>query len=93
MLLYPYPSTKGMGLAMNSIPITGLVDDQHRLSAVVPGSIPPGPMTVWVTSQMEEDITEADGCSESASSGPTNLVILDKTFTVSPTESRLIRRD
>jgi hypothetical protein len=40
---------------MDSIPIQGHVDDQHRLSAVVPGSIPPGPVTVWLTVNVQED--------------------------------------
>jgi hypothetical protein len=33
---------------MNSISIQGQVDDQHRLSAVVPESVPPGPVTLWI---------------------------------------------
>jgi hypothetical protein len=40
---------------MSSLEIQGRVDDQHRLSAVVPESIPPGPVTVWITSKPEED--------------------------------------
>ena len=40
---------------MNSIPIQGQVDDQHRLSAIVPGSVPPGPVTVWIAPHVEED--------------------------------------
>jgi ectoine hydroxylase-related dioxygenase (phytanoyl-CoA dioxygenase family) len=40
---------------MESIAIQGLVDDQHRLSAVVPGSIPPGPVTIWIATESEED--------------------------------------
>jgi hypothetical protein len=40
---------------MHSIPIQGHVDDQHRLSAVVPGSIPPGPVTVWLAANSQED--------------------------------------
>jgi hypothetical protein len=39
---------------MTSIPIQALVDDQHRLSAVVPESIPPGPVTVWLTPVQED---------------------------------------
>jgi hypothetical protein len=41
--------------SMESIPIQGQVDDQHRLTAVVPGSIPPGPVTVWITAGVDED--------------------------------------
>ncbi len=33
---------------MESIPLEGHVDDQHRLSVDVPGSIPPGPVVVWI---------------------------------------------
>ena len=40
---------------MDSIPIQGLVDEQHRLSAVVPGSIPAGPLTVWIAANPHED--------------------------------------
>jgi hypothetical protein len=40
---------------MDSFPIQGHVDDQHRLSAVVPGSIPPGPVTVWLAAGSCDD--------------------------------------
>jgi hypothetical protein len=40
---------------MNSIAIQGQVDDQHRLSAVVPESIPAGPVTVWLATSVQED--------------------------------------
>jgi len=40
---------------MDSIAIQGHVDDQHRLSAVVPGSVPPGPVTVWIATSTQED--------------------------------------
>ena len=40
---------------MDSFSIQGHVDDQHRLSAVVPGSIPPGPVTVWIAANTQED--------------------------------------
>lgn len=40
---------------MDSIAIQGHVDDQHRLSAVVPGSVPPGPVTVWIAGNGQED--------------------------------------
>jgi hypothetical protein len=40
---------------MDSIRIQGEVDDQHRLSADVPGSIPPGPVTVWIAAGPQED--------------------------------------
>ena len=33
---------------MESIPLEGHVDDQHRLTVNVPGSIPPGPVVVWI---------------------------------------------
>jgi hypothetical protein len=40
---------------MSSVRITGHVDDQGRLSALVPDSIPPGPVTVWVVPPQEDD--------------------------------------
>ncbi len=40
---------------MDSIQITGFVDDQHRLSADVPASIEPGPITVWLSPTAQED--------------------------------------
>jgi hypothetical protein len=38
---------------METIPIHGHVVNQHRLSAVVPGSIPAGPVTVWIAAGMK----------------------------------------
>ena len=40
---------------MNSIIIQGKIGDQHRLSAVVPESIPPGPVTVWLSTTREDE--------------------------------------
>ena len=40
---------------MDAIPIQGEVDTQHRLSAIVPGSISPGPVTVWIAPSAQED--------------------------------------
>ena len=40
---------------MSTIPIQGLVDDQHRLSALVPESVPPGPVTLWLSAPQEDD--------------------------------------
>ena len=40
---------------MVSSAIQGQVDDQHRLSAVVPQSVPPGPVTVWLGLAGEDD--------------------------------------
>lgn len=40
---------------MNPLEIQGHVDDQHRLSAVVPGSIPPGPVIVTIAAPASED--------------------------------------
>ena len=40
---------------MNSISIQGQVDDQHRLSAVVPESVPAGQVTVWIAAGARED--------------------------------------
>lgn len=34
---------------MESIQVQGYVNGEHQLSANVPGTIPPGPVTVWVT--------------------------------------------
>jgi hypothetical protein len=33
----------------------GLVDDQHRLTALVPDTVPPGPVTVWFSHVSEDD--------------------------------------
>jgi hypothetical protein len=40
---------------MSTIPIQGVVDNQHHLSAVVPESVPPGPVTLWLTASQEDD--------------------------------------
>jgi len=40
---------------MDSIRIDGFVDEQHRLSAEVPGSVPPGPVTVWISTTPDEE--------------------------------------
>lgn len=40
---------------MNTFTLTGHVNDQHLLSAQVPESIPPGPVTVVIMSQAKED--------------------------------------
>jgi len=40
---------------MDSIRIQGHVDEQHRLSADVPGTVPPGPVTVWIATSPQED--------------------------------------
>ena len=42
---------------MDSIRIDGIIDNEHRLLADVPGCIPPGPVTVWIApaSRDEDD--------------------------------------
>ena len=40
---------------MNAMRISAHVDGQHRLSAVVPDSIPPGPVTVVIVRPGDED--------------------------------------
>ena len=40
---------------MDTVKITGYVDDGHRLSAEVPESIPPGPVTVLILPNSQED--------------------------------------
>jgi hypothetical protein len=40
---------------MISLIITGHVDDQHRLTADVPDTIPPGPITVRICPVSDED--------------------------------------
>ncbi len=40
---------------MDSISIQGQVDDQHRLSAIVPASIPSGPVIVSISAGRQED--------------------------------------
>jgi hypothetical protein len=40
---------------MNAVRISGHVDGRHRLSAVVPGSVPPGSVTVLIAGHSNED--------------------------------------
>jgi len=40
---------------MNAVRINGHVDVQHRLSALVPDWIPPGPVTVLIVGHCDED--------------------------------------
>ncbi len=40
---------------MITVRISGHVDGEHRLSAVVPDSIPPGPVTVLILGHCDED--------------------------------------
>lgn len=40
---------------MSTITLTGHVDDQHRLTAEVPDSIPPGPVRLVIASLSDED--------------------------------------
>jgi len=40
---------------MEFIRITGRIDDRHLLSAEVPDSIPPGPVTVLIVPGVQED--------------------------------------
>ncbi|MEX2171205.1 MAG: hypothetical protein WD851_17930 [Pirellulales bacterium] len=35
--------------------VQGQVDEQHRLTAVLPDTVPPGPMTVWFSAASEDD--------------------------------------
>jgi len=42
-------------MAINPIRVTGCVDDKHLLSAEVPDSIPPGPVTVLILPASQED--------------------------------------
>ena len=44
-----------VGDSMDSVSIQGHVDDQHRLSAIVPGSVPPGPVTVWIAPSTKDE--------------------------------------
>jgi hypothetical protein len=43
------------GPDMDSFSIQGHVDDQHRLSAIVPGSVPAGPVTVWIGTRTDDE--------------------------------------
>ena len=43
---------------MKTVRVTGHVDRMHRLSAKVPDSIPPGPVTVLVVRASQEDDAE-----------------------------------
>ena len=42
---------------MDSIPIQGHIDEQHRLTAIVPGTVAAGPVTIWIApaTQHEDD--------------------------------------
>jgi len=40
---------------MATLTVTGHVDDQHRLTANVPETIPPGPVTITVSPAAGED--------------------------------------
>ena len=40
---------------MNGLTVTGHIDDQHRLTAAVPDTFPPGPVTVRISPVSEED--------------------------------------
>jgi hypothetical protein len=40
---------------MDHITVQGLVDEQHRLTAVVPESIPPGLVTISLSMVQEDD--------------------------------------
>lgn len=40
---------------MKTVRVTGSVDENHQLSAVVPSDIPPGPVTVLIVPQSQED--------------------------------------
>lgn len=40
---------------MDSIQITGIVDQQHRLTADVPLSVASGPVTIWLSQQECDD--------------------------------------
>ena len=44
---------------MDTIRVDGFVDDNHQLSANVPGSVPPGPVTVWIAASSEDDAGQA----------------------------------
>jgi hypothetical protein len=44
---------------MNSIPIQGQIDAQHRLSAIVPDTVPPGPVTIWLSTAQEDEAGSA----------------------------------
>ena len=40
---------------METVEVTGQVDEQHRLSAEVPHSIPPGPVAILIVPTSQED--------------------------------------
>jgi hypothetical protein len=40
---------------MSVLTVTGHVDDQHRLTANVPDTVPPGPVTVQISPATDED--------------------------------------
>lgn len=44
---------------MNAIPVTGHVNEDHSLSAIVPESVPPGPVTIFVVPAQTTDEADA----------------------------------
>jgi hypothetical protein len=40
---------------MNTVKVTGNVDENHQLSARVPATVPPGPVTVLIVPVSQED--------------------------------------
>ncbi len=40
---------------MNAVKVTGNVDENHQLSAEVPSTIPPGPITILIIPTTQED--------------------------------------
>ena len=40
---------------MNTVKVDGTVDENHQLSAQVPATIPPGPVTVLIVRVSQED--------------------------------------
>ncbi len=45
---------------MNAVSVIGQVDDRHRLFAVLPETIPPGPVKVLVVPSVQEDDAGSD---------------------------------
>jgi hypothetical protein len=44
-----------LGKAMDTVRLHAYIDEHHQLSLKVPGSVPPGPVTVWIVPNSEED--------------------------------------
>ena len=50
---FPIPCSRSKSI--NAVSVIGQVDEKHQLFAVVPDSVPPGPVKVLVVPPLQED--------------------------------------